>query len=149
MNWSALSPEVRLNAAAHRIGSILDIYIKIHNEVFRFSLRRILPFPIFFEKMDFALYSNHLTSLREAINETIIQIPGEDSPRHELSETLLSYSLALDTTIALLLKITENLNKRCRDKKLYTWKQYAEDVKIYNESVTDYQSIGFRLNGLL
>lgn len=71
---------------AKAVGEILNAYIAIHNDIFRFRWRRLIPFGRWFEGIDF---HGHLVSLKSKKNwkrfnprsrGTAMELA--DSPRH-------------------------------------------------------------------
>jgi hypothetical protein len=56
-----------LAAAALDIGTILNSYIAIQNDFFRFSLRRIFPLPVLFQSIDYEDYVRRLSYLVETL----------------------------------------------------------------------------------
>jgi len=122
---------------------ILTKYIKIHNDVFKSSLRRIIPIPGVFLAID---YGKHYGSLSELADELKYIISGVDD-RNGFARALIEYGQALLQTLVLFQDMCGNLYKKSQGEvSSYSKKQYQADLDAYNSSVERYQSLGTRLN---
>ena len=138
-----------LEAASLDIASVLHSYIAIHNDIFRISLRRILPLPLFFHGIDFDGYFCRLYYLCETLTDIVKQLPAQGGEAPELLEIIKSYSDALCATMSSLREICGSLMARAVHGTAYSWTAYRRDLKRYHEHVALYRQIGSNLNILL
>jgi len=128
------------------VHNILTQYIEIHNDIFKSSLRKIIPIPGVFQAID---YGNHYNSLSELADELKYTISGVDD-RNGFARILIEYAQALLQTIILFRDMCRNLYKKSQGEvSSYSKKQYQVDLDAYNSSVERYQALGTRLNQYL
>lgn len=133
-------------AAALEMHQILQSYVQTHDEVFGFSLRKVIPLPFIFKKMDFqSLYEQCRFRERE-IKEVVDQLPATSSEAPELLESLKVFSQALFATVEKLEQICGKLWDKAEKKKVYSPDEYNRDVAEYNHLVASYQEAGHHLN---
>lgn len=121
------------------VHDVLTQYIEIHNDIFKSSLRRIIPIPGVFQAID---YGKHYGSLSELADE-LKYIVSDVDDRNEFARALIEYAQVLLQTIVLLRDMCGNLYKKSEDEvSSYSKKQYQADVDAYNSSVERYQFLG-------
>ena len=140
---------VFLEAASLEIGSILNSYIAIHDDIFRFSLRRILPLPVIFQSMDYDEYFRRLFYLDETLAGIAAQFPERSDEVPELLSVIKSYCDALRAAMSALREICGSLMEKAAHQKSYGWSNYQRDLARHNTDVTRYREIGQKLNALL
>lgn len=93
---------------AKRVNQVLSQYIVIHDDIFGFSIRKIIPIPGIFKVVDYAGYmaslstmSGQLNQIGESIDSFLEREPGS-SPTASFLAALKEYSNALSQTIGLL-----------------------------------------------
>ena len=138
-----------IEAASLDIGSVLNSYIAIHNDIFRFSIRRILPLPVFFQSMDYDGYFRRLYYLDETLAGVAAQFPDRSDEAPELLSVIKSYCDALRATMSALRKICGSLMEKAAQQKSYDWSDYRRDLGRYKTEVSLYREIGQKLNALL
>jgi hypothetical protein len=138
-----------LEAASLDIGAILQSYIAIHNDIFRFSLRRILPVPVLFQSIDYEDYFRRLFYLDETLGGIFRQFPDHSDEAPELLVIIKRYCEALRAAMSSLRKICGSLMEKAAHQKTYNWTVYQSDLRRYNAAVSRYREIGARLNVLL
>jgi hypothetical protein len=138
-----------LYAASMEAGIQLNQFIAIHNRVFGFSLRKIVPVPGFFKPVEFLVEYRSLRMIEADLFNLAEEIP-EDSPEcSELCIVLADYvSRLLDATIRLR-DICEQGYKKSENSSSYSRREYRIDVDAYRRSVRWYQSKGSHLNRLI
>ena len=128
------------------VHNILTQYIEIHNDIFKSSLRKIIPIPGVFQAID---YDKHYSSLSELADELKYIISGVGN-QNGFARALIEYAQALLQTIVLFRDMCENLYKKSQGEvSSYSKKQYKIDLDAYNSSAERYRSLGTRLNQYL
>ena len=135
MNGKGLSKE---------INRVLDGYIFVHDEIFRFSLRQIIPIPGIFKPINYESHHKKLGFLQDRLSQIIKDIP-ENS---EFSKLLKEYAQSLLNTILWLQDICQQFTDRINGIKDYTKNEYDKDMETYTHSVNTYRNLGVRLNKL-
>jgi len=119
---------------AKEIHDILQEYIKIHNDIFKYSLRRIIPFSGIFEATDYGKHYENLNSLKERLNGIIRTLDKES----EFGALIKQYAEALLDTILCLRIMCEKLYEKSQGNlKAYTWQQYRKDLAVYKASANN------------
>lgn len=131
---------------AKEIHDILQEYIKIHNDIFKSSLRRIIPFFGIFEAIDYGKHYKNLNSLKERLNGIIRTLDKES----EFGALIKQYAEALLDTILCLGIMCEKLYEKSQGNlKAYTWQQYRKDLTVYKASANKYAAFGLQVNEYL
>lgn len=141
-----------LKAIAIGINDLLKGYVEIHNAVFRFSWRRMIPLPFIFEAIDFddlRSRAKHILSELETCNQRIDSLIGETAQKESRFAHFLSeYCMALIETVCLLKKILYQLCLRSENSNEYRLSEYNSQCNLYKEAVNKYTTMGGRLNEL-
>ena len=142
-----------LTRLAVDVNDILGRYISLHNEIFKFSLRKIIPIPGIFNatkhcshEIDLNTLLGELAKIRDSISDNLVSLEGLTSTGGEFIRTLDEYSDALNDTIYGLYCITSELCLKSRGEVDYPYRRYKADVALYNNSVERYKQIGEQLN---
>ena len=136
---------------AKRANGWLTSYIAIHNEVFEFRLRKILPFPFLFQAINYQEHSSTLTGIRagfERCEQDASALQNERALPNNgkvFLSCLLEYLNALHETIDTLVSITAQLHRKSQGEHYY-WKDYKYDCARYKEQRRRYAAIGEDLN---
>src|SRR3954462_4956749 len=102
-------PEVgNLVVAAQGLGDVLHRYIAVHNGIFKFSLRRLLPIPGFFKAIDFQQNFESLRFIQGDLERVLKEIE-RSAAQAEASGRRLAYGDALGAAVAQLAEICANL----------------------------------------
>lgn len=137
---------------AIQVDEILTRYIAIHDDIFKFSFRKVIPSQGIFKVIDFCSHKNKLTILQTELAETqrcIVQAktsPGLTSPESPFLTELNDFSIALIDTVNRLRSISEALCRKSKEEYDYSMRQYNDDIAAYDVSVERYMAIGNRLN---
>lgn len=139
-------------ALAHQINDTLNAYVTVHDAIFAFSLRKLLPIPGLFEPIDYCTHEQTLRSLSVRLDHiTDLDLrdarPTSETERAFLA-ALVSYALALQDTINKLANISANLYRTSRGEFGYHYPSYRADVREYDTSVKKYSTLGGQLNAL-
>lgn len=125
------------------VHDVLTQYIDIHNNIFKSSIRKIIPIPGIFKKIDYEKHYKNLSLLADRLKSIINGI----EEKNEASTLLKEYSLSLYETISILRDICEKLLQKSQGQELsYTREQYNLDVDKYNSAMHKYQTSGNELN---
>ncbi len=128
-------------------GQVLAAYVGLHNEVFRFSLRRLLPIPWLFRPIPFDKHVAAAAALRRSLD-----IYGEPLRNRAAPGTsgaiLVGYMRALSEAIDSFRFVCEQLNRK-REGGSYPRAKYDRDLAEYQSSVMRYQDWGLKLNRLM
>lgn len=142
----------KLNETALKINSLLSEYIVIHDEVFKFSWKRIIPLPLIFKTINFhdlhekvGKILDNLKQCNDIISELLGEVSGMES---RFAHFLLEYCLALIDTVITLKEILYQLYLKSENSGDYSFSKHHKLSKEYNEAVKKYYSIGNRLNDL-
>jgi hypothetical protein len=135
-----------MNDVLRLVGGSLNIYIEVHDDIFRFKWRRILPLPWLFEPIDF---SGHVLTL-EMVQQTLDDVlngPQSPATMDDGREAVLrDYVVALRTTVTQLGSICRKLARKADLDGQYEPSEYRGDVALYEKSVSKYQALGDALN---
>jgi len=140
------------NAIALRINNLLSEYIIIHDEVFKFSWRKIIPLPFIFKVINFHdLHekADEILNNLEKCNDDISRILSEVSDKESRFAHFLSeYCLALTNTVSLLKEMLYQLYLKSKNSGDYSLSKHNSLSKEYDKAVKKYYSMGNRLNEL-
>lgn len=140
---------------AVNVNDILSRYIVIHNQIMKFSVRRILPIPGLFKAIPYCTHEHSLATLLGdlaavdgRISELLTGLPESAQAEGEFVGVLAQYATALTDTISQLHDISAELCSKSRGKGHYPYRRYRRDMDSYQESVEHYLRIGQQLNTL-
>ena len=136
-------------AIACTLEKTLDMYILVHDEMFKVSLNRMLPIEGFFEAINFASCTSQLEivclDLEEKIQEMAnLQFTNKTSKK--ILEKLKEYSLSLIETVTQLKSISEKMQKKTISLDSYDSKTFYADAENYQKSIASYTKIGEELS---
>ncbi len=125
-----------------QVHQILDEYINIHDGMFKFSWRKILPIPGLFKPIEMGRHSQHLNSLAQRLERIYAHVNSA-----EKQDVFPRYVAALRETIIYLKRICEQLDVRAQGNfSAYKKHTYFSDVNVYQGLVSKYMLIGDELN---
>ena len=127
--------------AALEIHAILERYVAIHETIFKFSWRKMLPIPGLFVPIDYGQHEKELAGLLRSLLHIL-----EPSEGTRLSINLLEYGVALSNAIGSLLSICHNLYQKSQGSDRYDHVAYRAELAIYHAWVERYRALGTRLN---
>lgn len=141
-----------LQTISIKVNDLLTRYITIHDAIFKFSFRKIIPLPFIFKKIDFQSHHRETESILEQLNDCrgIIDkmVSSYSGSEREYLEVLSEYVIALVDTVNLLKIILEELYEKSQNSKQYNYKQYKKDLVLYERAVQKYMNLGQKLNAL-
>lgn len=125
-----------------RLNEILSEYISIHNSIFKFSWRKLIPIPLLFKPINFGDYFSILD--KQAIELTIMKISFEKIAALAVAA---EYTQSLLKTIQRLRDICGRLFEESQGHTgSYSMSEYNIDCNNYNASVKKHQALGLILN---
>lgn len=138
---------------AVQVNEVLTKYILIHDDIFKFSIRKLIPIPGIFKKIDYKSHCMNLEILSEELNMIEneikkIQSNNSDKTKDLLISTLCKYAASLNQTMKKLYSISHSLYKKTEGE-TYSASDYQQEMAIYNQYVEKYRNIGLELNSLL
>jgi len=149
-----LTERDRAIGLAITVNDILATYIKVHNDVFKVSDRRIVPIPGYFEEINFKQHVETLENLCAKLGQIDQDITrwisnGVKNPEvRDFLVALRSYSKALLDAIKEIESISRQLYKKSQGTDSYVWKSYSKDLEMYEKSIERYRMLGQSLNEL-
>ena len=141
-----------LKFVAVEIDRLLRRYVAIHDVIFKFSWRKIIPLPFIFKPIDFSSLNSRLRELLSELKDytqevsSLLEVTKEQESH--FGTVLLTYCKALIQTISLLEEITYLLALKSNGSNKYNLKEHHEKCDLYNKSVSRYVSIGNQMNDL-
>ena len=131
---------------AVEVNEVLTRYIQIHNDVFKSSIRRIIPIPGLFQSIDYGKHYDNLTALTNELEAIISVVSGNN----EFAGALREYTQVLFQTISSLREICRKLYEKSQgDMESYPKSQYDADMAEYNSYERTHKALGERLNQYL
>lgn len=125
------------------VHAILSQYVAVHDEIFKFSWRKLLPIPGIFKPIDYGRHHSQLASMStrlERVLESLRRI--SDAPA-----IFPVYVAALLDTVAHLRDMCQNLYEKSQGDTInYSREAYQRDVDKYHELVNAYRSLGVQVN---
>ncbi len=142
----------RILALARYINDLLSRYIAVNDNIFKSPLRKIIPIPGIFQKIDNSANYHLLLNIEvemvkniDDLNE-LVNIYNIDTDEYKFLSTLLSYSSSLLNAITSLKIISEKMNDKIDGNQKYAYTTYDKDVKEYDNYVSQYLSYGGDVN---
>ena len=139
---------------AEAVGRVLSAYVAIHDEFFRPAIRRLIPLPGLFLRMDFRVYSQRLRDLHTQLRDILLALRDFREREPALAavdpfvDRLEAYVSSLSVTISLFQEMSDGLAARSENARSYRWREYRSDVRKYDAAVKDYVAHGKLLNEL-
>lgn len=131
---------------AVEVHEVLTRYIQIHNDLFKPSIRRIIPIPGIFQSIDYGKHYDSLTALTNDLESIISGVAVND----DFAGALREYAQALFQTISSLREICRKLYEKSQgDMNSYLKGQYESDLAEYHSYERTYQILGEHLNQYL
>ena len=137
---------------AVKVNNVLTEYIKVHNDIFKVSAKRIVPIPGVFEAIDF---QSHVSRLRKQ-RQTLASVDGDiatwlrqgikDIRVRAFVSLLKDYNQALLKTLSQFEEISQNLYQKSQNPNHYSWDTYNKELDAYQESIGEYKRLGSKLN---
>lgn len=135
-----------LSDKMNQVDNILEGYLAIHDKIFKFSLRKVIPIPGIFKPTNYDQSIKELDSLIFTLER--VSISKNNNPK--IINLYQQYITALKKTIRFLRNICGRLNDKSHgDLQGYTIDKYKSDVDTYKGLVGRYQFLESTLNEYL
>ncbi|MSO70571.1 MAG: hypothetical protein EXQ88_00900 [Alphaproteobacteria bacterium] len=135
------SEQPSLQQALFDAHNILTAYVKVHDAIFKFSIRKVLPIPGLFQKID---YESHVAKL--TILASDLERVGKSADFYQQPPVFLEFVLALLSTILHLRDICIQMVAKIQGIGDYPMAKYKRDFEAYKALVNRYASLGATLN---
>ena len=131
------------------VNNLLTKYIQLHNRLFKFSIKKIIPIPFIFKPIDFNKFSYEINEVLDGLKWCYRERSNfpMSNQNKELMIIMEKYIFTLILTLEQLLLVSENLRNKANGE-VYDFKIYKQDVDRYNELVEKYRYLGKQLNML-
>jgi len=134
------------------VNDLLSQYVVIHDDIFKTSIRHVIPIPGIFKAIDFesrlTKVKNIISELKKCDSEIGFLIENTNEQEREYFDLLSKYVSALIETVSYLKIVVGTLyakSQKFADSN-YDWKNYKSDLARYKQSVRNYLVIGEQLN---
>lgn len=141
----------QLRGLARQTHGILARYITVHDALYKFSLRHIIPIPGMFKAIDFGSHYRTLTALCSELEDVLAQVGGLEpstETQEEFREALEKYAAALLETVVKLREICGRLYQKSQTVGGFRFIPRDAEYQDYYASIKRYQNVGERLNAL-
>lgn len=141
-----------ITRVAAEVDQILTNYLKIHDDIFKASIRKIIPIPGIFKKIDYKDHNRLLNDLLTKLNKAHLDLKNIKNLLLEKLEELtfinifIEYVIALSNSMCKLRDICKKFQEKIDGERTYSMGEYDRDVNIYKESTENYFSVGKQLN---
>jgi len=122
---------------------ILSDYLKIHNSIFKFNLRKLIPIPFIFKRIDYLKHANQCEALIKELTEIRIIYRSRSEDGSDFYKLIDDYIIKLESTIIILHEICKKFNDNTWS---YTYNYYKKDIQRYEATRTQYVALGRELN---
>lgn len=127
-----------LLVAAH---DVLGRYVAVHDDIFKGSIRKVLPIPGIFKKIDYPAHAAKLTGLA-----SVLENVKRSANSAGLPKTFEEYVEALLLTIRHLRDMCLKMTAKIHGRGEYGSDQWRRDSDTYQALVSRYASLGAALN---
>jgi len=142
----------KLKSIAVEINTLLSKYIEIHDALFKFSWRKIIPLPFIFRPIDFDHLhgcAGQILSQLETCNQQVNSLAEELTQKENRFAGFLSeYCMTLIETVSLLEGILHQLQLKSEHSKGYSLAEHNKQCALYEKAVDKYMTMGDQLNEL-
>ncbi|KOE80247.1 hypothetical protein ACS86_17610 [Vibrio alginolyticus] len=124
---------------------LLARHVSVHNEVFGFSVRKLLPIPFLFKKIDYAYLWSESDEIYHELSRLITDIQ-ENPLTLKRDEILIKYLSALSESSRYLSILLKRLSQKSSGISNYQKSEYNSDLETYERSQEKYSKLGIKLN---
>jgi len=128
-----------LSDSMYQVHEILQEYVLIHDHIFKPSLRKKIPIPLFFKPIDFGKHFEALGLLASSLNA--INVSVDTSEQQSLVDDYMSALLSAINSLSVLCK---SLSVKAEGG-TYSKDDYESDVADYLDLVDEYRAIGEKI----
>jgi len=134
------------------VNDLLSQYVAIHDDVFKTSIRHIIPIPGIFRAIDFGAHlqkvGNIVSELKNCDRKMKSLITDLTSDEREHLDLLSKYTGALIETVSRFKVVLGALYAKSQSftNSNYDWNNYKNDLAKYKDAVQGYMAFGEKLN---
>lgn len=128
------------------VHDLLHRYIRVHDEIFKFSLRKIIPIPGIFKRIEYLQHFEDLYFILEELDGVLDQAEASSDIPMFLAAMLSTYLHALRETILELREMCGRLYEKAQGSTTYSHEAYKQDLQHYEALVLRYKQAGADLN---
>lgn len=136
---------------AKKVNDLIREYVSIEDELFKPSLRKVLPIPGIFRPVEYSVHQERLEEMLlelESAKKDIRSLkPDSDSTEGEFLITLRAYINAFKVALSELFRICGRLQSK-REREGYSREEYKKDAIELRKMEMEYFEIGKKLNTL-
>ena len=141
-----------LRILAVEVNAILRDYVRVHDDIFGFSLRKLIPIPGLFRAIKYCRHQETLADLSERLAviaaHELLEVTPETPGEAAFLPVFRTYAGALHETVQRLLHICVQLCRVSQGDNAYRYSSYDADATAYHAAVDSYVSLGNRVNEL-
>lgn len=143
---------IQIDALAQMVSGLQDEFGRAVDEVFRFSLRRLIPIPGIYKPADFksGIYVSEyvLFKLDDATGAIASMRAQCDEIESSYLDLLSEYVTKFGQSVQLFKEMLERLDRKASDPAFdYPKSEYDGDLLVYEDAVRRHWSVGDRLTG--
>ncbi len=150
-----MTTKLQLDRLSWEVGECLITYVTIHNDLFKTSIRRVIPLPFIFQRINYKKHIDSieyiLTRLQEHYTKTNLLLNDENETNYQEYLNLLTrYISALTDTIIKFKLVVSALYAKSQSftNSNFDWKNYKKDLDSYEQSIPRYSELGMNLTNL-
>ena len=141
-----------LRILAVEVNAILRDYVQVHDDIFGFSLRKLIPIPGLFRAIKYCRHQESLGDLSERLaiiaTRDLLDVTPMTPAEAAFLPVFRTYAGALHDTVQRLLHICVQLCRVSQGDSAYRYSNYDADTTAYHASVDTYVSLGNSVNEL-
>jgi hypothetical protein len=143
-----------IDELALRINDLLTGYVAIHDNIFKFSIRRILPLPFVFQAINYGRYFVQLSLIKGSLiscREQALRMQlsySEENDQTNFLRAAETYLNALIEAATRLSAICAGLAGKAEQTSEYKMARYNNDLDLYRQKVETYRDLGNVMNHL-
>ncbi len=137
-----------IRSCLYLVDELLTAYVAIHDDVFKRSIRRLIPIPGLFKPLNHAAHVAELGLISEELVEVQNSLerlkPTNKAVLKEI-DVFMQYTGALHDAVLALERICKQLSFKANGG-AYSMQEYNADLATYHRLEDRYCSIGVRMN---
>lgn len=119
---------------ALEVGEIMHNFVDIHNHLFRFSLRRVIPIPGFFQTPQYDEFLQIVDMLRGHLTNLENELPKDSTKVPEMLSATRDYVRSVQHSLSTFNHMCSKLSQKAKGTKKYSKEEYQLDRSAYLEA---------------
>ena len=128
-----------------RSRDLLVRHVSVHDEVFGFSIRKLIPIPFLFKKIDYAYLWSESDEIHHDLKRLIKEVQKNPFSL-ERDNIFITYLVALSESASKLATLLKRLSQKANGISSYEKQEYLTDLEVYELSQEKYSMLGMKLN---